>query len=64
MYIVYLLDHLLEGLPLVLLELLVILDAGHVELVLGLGLGGLKRTGQDGNVHVLQLIFSNSHTTK
>ncbi|RUS27387.1 hypothetical protein BC938DRAFT_483324 [Jimgerdemannia flammicorona] len=45
-------DHLLELVPLVVLQLLVLLDGGDVELVLGFRLGGLERAGEDGNLGV------------
>lgn len=48
------LDHLLELLRLVLLQLLVLLDRGNVELVLGLGARRLKGTGEDGNLGVVE----------
>lgn len=48
-----LIDHLLELLLLILLKSFVVLHRGHVKLMLGLRLGGLKRTGQDGNLCVL-----------
>ena len=49
-----LLDHFVESVALVFPELLVVLHASHVELVLSLWLGGLKRTGENGNIHVLK----------
>jgi len=51
-----LLDHVQELLLLVHLELLVLLDTLNVELVLGLGAGRLKRTREDGNLGVLDLV--------
>ena len=51
----YLLNHVLECFLLVLLELLVVLHAGHVQLVLSLRLGRLKRAGQDGDIDVLNI---------
>merc|ERR1719322_2319659 len=39
-------DHLLEGLLLILTELLVVFHVGHVQLVLGLRLWGLKGAGE------------------
>lgn len=50
-----LLDHLLELLLLVCLQLLVLLNGCNVQLVLGLGLWGLKRAGQNGNLGILDL---------
>ena len=43
----YLLDHVLKGLALVLLQLAVLSSAGDVQLVLGLGLGRLKRAREN-----------------
>ena len=51
-----LLDHLLEGLLLVLPELLVVLHALNIKLVLGLGLWGLKWAGEDCNFNILNMI--------
>ena len=53
--ILYLLDHLDELLALVRLQLLELLDAADLELVLGLGLGGLKGARQDGDLGVAHL---------
>ena len=47
-----LLDHLLELLRLVHLQLLVLLDARNVQLVLGLGARGLKGASEDGDAGV------------
>ena len=51
-----LLHHLVEFLQLVLPQVAVVLHVGHVQLVLGLWLGGLKRAGQDGQLHVFQAL--------
>lgn len=51
-----LLNHLSELLPLVILELLELLDGGDVELVLGLGLGGLEGASQDSQLGVQDLV--------
>ena len=53
-------DHLLKLLLLILLQRSVVLHTGHVQLVLGLRLGGLKRAGQDGNLCVLQELQENT----
>lgn len=47
-------DHLQELVLLILLQGLVFLHTSHVQLVLGLGLRGLKRAGQDGHLCVFQ----------
>ena len=51
-----LLDHLVELLQLVLAEVAVVLDVGHVQLVLGLRFWGLKGTGEDGQLDVFQVL--------
>lgn len=51
-----LLDHLLEGLGLVLAELLVFFDGFDVQLVLGLGARRLKRAGEDGDFGILDFL--------
>ena len=49
-----LLDHLQELFLLVLLKRSVVLDRGHIQLMLGLGLWGLKRAGEDSDFCVFQ----------
>ena len=49
-----LLNHFFEFLLFVLPQILVIFDGGDVELMLGLRLGGLERTGEDGDFNIPQ----------
>ena len=51
-----LLDHRLKRLSLVFAQLLEVFRRLDVQLMLGLWLRGLERTGQDRNLHVLQLL--------
>ena len=48
-------DHLCELLLFVLSQLLVVLDGGDVQLVLGLGLGWFKWAGEDCQLDVFEL---------
>ena len=50
----HLFDHLFKFLLLVLAQLLIVLDRGHMQPVLGLGFGGLEGARQNGNFGVLQ----------
>ena len=49
-------NHLVELFDLVLAEVSVVLDVGDVQLVLGLGLRGLERASQDGQLDVFQYL--------
>ena len=51
------LDHLLELVLLIRLELLVLLDGGDVQLVLGLWLGRLEWASQNGNLGIGDLLW-------
>lgn len=53
-YMSNLLDHLLKLLLLIFLECFVVLNRGHIQLMLGLGLRRLKWAGEDGNFHIFQ----------
>jgi hypothetical protein len=53
--VLYLLDHLDESIPLVVLQLPVLLHTCDVQLMLGLGLWGLESACEDGNLGVLDL---------
>ena len=48
--------HLVKLLGLVLPQVAVVLDAGHVQLVLRLRLWRLERAGQDGDLHVTEFL--------
>lgn len=49
-----LLDHLLKLFLFVFLKGFVVLHRGHIQLMLGLGLRGLKRAGKDGDFNIFQ----------
>jgi hypothetical protein len=50
-------DHLVKLLGLVLPQVPVVFNAGHIQLMLGLRLWGLKRTGEDGNLDIAKLLL-------
>lgn len=62
-YCTDLLDHLLKLLLLILLKSFVVLHRGHIQLMLGLGLRGLKRAGQDGEFDIFQNLSGDRKTT-
>lgn len=49
-----LLDHLFKLLLFILLESFVVLNRGNIQLMLGLGLRGLKRASKDCNFNIFQ----------